>query len=68
MITETANKRQKGDRENVPVGREHHNGAKEECPAGHAYTVENTYIDPRGSRRCRTCKRIELAEWKRNHG
>ena len=28
-----------------------------ECPKGHEYTEENTYIDPRGCRRCRKCKR-----------
>jgi hypothetical protein len=28
---------------------------KPECPHGHAYTEENTYIDSAGYRRCRTC-------------
>lgn len=28
-----------------------------ECVRGHAYTPENTYVDKRGSQRCRTCKR-----------
>lgn len=27
------------------------------CNAGHEYTPENTYVDPNGSRRCRTCMR-----------
>lgn len=27
------------------------------CPRGHAYTPENVYVTPRGSRECRTCKR-----------
>lgn len=27
------------------------------CPAGHAYDEANTYRNPRGSRRCRTCQR-----------
>ena len=30
---------------------------KSHCPQGHSYTVENTYVDPRGGRQCRTCKR-----------
>jgi hypothetical protein len=30
--------------------------SKTECPAGHLYTVENTYLY-RGSRNCKTCKR-----------
>lgn len=33
-----------------------HNLAKTECPQGHGYTPENTYIDARGSRHCRTCR------------
>ena len=28
-----------------------------ECPRGHVYDEANTYVDPRGSKRCRTCKR-----------
>lgn len=37
--------------------------AKTHCPAGHAYTAENTYMyppdktHPNGSRECRTCRR-----------
>jgi len=27
------------------------------CPAGHAYDEANTYVDPRGRRSCRSCKR-----------
>ena len=27
------------------------------CINGHAYTFENTYIDPKGHRRCRRCAR-----------
>ncbi len=27
------------------------------CPHGHQYTPENTYIQPKGSRACRTCRR-----------
>lgn len=27
------------------------------CPQGHEYTPENTYINPRGNRECRKCKR-----------
>jgi hypothetical protein len=29
------------------------------CPHGHAYDEENTYRDPRGGRRCRSCHRDE---------
>lgn len=27
------------------------------CPQGHPYDADNTYINPRGWRRCRTCHR-----------
>lgn len=32
------------------------NYAKKHCPQGHQYTEVNTYVDPRGSRRCKTCR------------
>lgn len=35
----------------------HHQTNKTECPQGHEYTPENTYVDPKGSRNCRTCSR-----------
>jgi hypothetical protein len=28
-----------------------------QCPQGHAYDEANTYVDPRGYRMCRTCRR-----------
>jgi hypothetical protein len=30
---------------------------KTECPQGHPFTPENTYINPKGLRRCRACQR-----------
>jgi hypothetical protein len=33
------------------------NRLKTECPAGHLYSAENTYISPKGSRICRACAR-----------
>jgi hypothetical protein len=33
------------------------NGRKTQCPHGHEYTPENTYIGPSGSRFCRECHR-----------
>jgi hypothetical protein len=35
----------------------HHWANKTRCPQGHDYSSENTYIDPRGRRSCRTCRR-----------
>jgi hypothetical protein len=40
-----------------------HNVQKTHCPAGHAYSPENTYIRPSGGRTCRACKR---ARWHRD--
>lgn len=34
-----------------------HERAKTHCPAGHAYSAENTYVTPAGKRMCRTCRR-----------
>lgn len=34
------------------------NANKTECPRGHAYSPENTYHHPSGSRICRECTRI----------
>lgn len=36
----------------------HHNLKKTHCPAGHAYTPENSYSHPiTGGRACRVCNR-----------
>ncbi len=31
---------------------------KTHCPRGHNYDMDNTYNDPRGHRRCRTCAQL----------
>ena len=36
------------------------NAARTHCPQDHEYTVDNTYITPEGSRRCRTCTREHI--------
>jgi hypothetical protein len=33
------------------------NRAVTHCPSGHEYAGSNLYIDPRGDRQCRTCRR-----------
>lgn len=35
------------------------NAQKTHCPLGHPYDAQNTYVEPRGYRRCRSCHRIE---------
>jgi hypothetical protein len=35
------------------------NRIKTHCPRGHAYDARNTYIDPKGGRRCRTCMKAQ---------
>lgn len=43
------------------------NARKTQCPKGHEYTPENTYIVPStGGRACRTCQREYNARWKEN--
>lgn len=34
-----------------------HQQQKTHCPARHEYTEANTYVDPRGGRSCRICRR-----------
>lgn len=36
----------------------HYNSSKTECYWGHALLPDNTYIDPRGWRSCRECRRL----------
>lgn len=46
------------------------NAAKTECPHGHPYTRENTYVyyrNGRASRHCRTCRLNQKAARKRNN-
>lgn len=40
------------------------NSDKEQCRYGHQFTAENTFVDKRGSRRCRTCMRRQVREWR----
>lgn len=38
------------------LAQKHHARNRTACPRGHEYDEENTYIDPKGKRRCRKCK------------
>jgi len=48
--------------DSVVKGRASHHGAnrKNICIHGHAFTKENTHINPNGHQICRTCKREEM--------
>lgn len=39
------------------MGKQPHNRDKDRCKRGHEFTAANTYTDPSGARRCRTCSR-----------
>ena len=43
-------------RDSASKGR-HRNSRKTECPKGHTYDDENTYVDNDGRRHCRACRR-----------
>ena len=45
------------NQENLRRGQGHDvsQGRRNTCPAGHTYSPENTYINPRGAKCCRTC-------------
>lgn len=36
---------------------------KTHCKQGHVFSKENTYVDPRGKRVCRTCNRISNSQY-----
>lgn len=38
---------------------------KTRCPQNHPYDEENTYVDPKGQRHCRTCRREAVRRYKR---
>ena len=40
-----------------------HNQRKTHCPRGHEYTLENIFINPGGSRKCRACGVAATARW-----
>jgi hypothetical protein len=60
----------------IGVGPGPTNLKKTHCPKGHPYDSKNTYIDKRGFRYCRICKRNTVnknsaentARWRQKHG
>jgi hypothetical protein len=43
--------------------------ARTHCPQGHPFDVQNTYINPNGSRHCRACDKLRHREARRiKHG
>ena len=49
-----------GEGVEVPAGRTRR---KSHCKWGHAMTPENTKVDSRGCRSCRTCNRLQNRKW-----
>lgn len=43
------------------------NARKTECKQGHPLNEENTYLNPRGGRRCRICATLNKERWKNKH-
>jgi hypothetical protein len=41
--------------------------AKTECPLGHPYSAENTYITPKGHRQCLICKLLAQRKYTQGH-
>jgi hypothetical protein len=39
----------------------------EYCGKGHKFTEENTYIDPKGHRHCRSCRKIHWDNWSKEN-
>ena len=37
--------------------------SKTHCPSGHPYEGDNLYVNPRGGRKCRECRRAQWLEW-----
>jgi hypothetical protein len=40
-----------------------HQRRKTHCPSGHPYVGDNVYVDPKGHRFCRPCRRIAVTRW-----
>jgi hypothetical protein len=45
-----------------------HRQPKTHCPQGHEYTEENTYINTRGSKTCRECRRASNKRYEKKRG
>lgn len=47
--------------DNIANAANNRQSRREECVRGHPFDEPNTYVDPRGHRRCRACARIRSA-------
>jgi hypothetical protein len=54
VVTHAENARRKG-------------AAVTQCPQGHPYTVQNTYISKNGARHCKICTRTSAKQWRTNN-
>lgn len=42
----------------------HHEAAKSQCANGHAFTEQNTRVNPRGDRACRACDAFRMRQYR----
>lgn len=50
-------------RNHKPVVQRFHNREKTHCIRGHAFDSLNTYVDSRGKRQCRACKKLQAQRY-----
>jgi hypothetical protein len=53
------------DRRTQAWNKDNPQGLRTHCPQGHAYDEMNTYLTPKGSRDCRTCRREAVRRYQR---
>jgi len=41
--------------------------ARTHCRNGHPFTPQNTYLDKKGARSCKICRRAAHKQWRKNH-
>jgi hypothetical protein len=62
MHLEAVSQRENLLRGNGPPGT---NARKTSCPRGHPYSGSNLYLDSKGNRQCRICRRLNKRAWRR---
>lgn len=58
-VTAQENMRRSGHQDKAIAGYRAYAAAITSCPYGHPYDDANTYVSPKGTRACRTCRRLQ---------